>query len=273
MKALISTLPPFDKSSSWPLEMSHDTDDTLKPLLALHAGERNARDLGPGGPQSIAEGHLLQDRLVASLGIPVVGWKVAGTQQGQIMRGAILAPRLLPSGSTIDPNAAPLLGMEAEIAFRFDRVLDGNGPYDRQTLADCVSALPAIEVVTSRFSDYHTAPLHHRLGDLMSNGFLIVGKPRSDWQELDLVNVDVTMSFGDSIISQRKGGHGSGDPLLPLLALANSGLVPPFQKGQVVTTGTYTGLNFASPGTQISATFAGFEAVHLHVARQAALRS
>jgi 2-keto-4-pentenoate hydratase len=57
----------------------------------------------------------------------------------------------------------------------------------------------------------------------------------------------------------RAGGHPNTDPLLPAIALVNdlrkrSGVC----EGQVMTTGTYTGLNFAKPGQTVTASFEGF---------------
>lgn len=67
------------------------------------------------------------------------------------------------------------------------------------------------------------------------------------------------LEIGGQEIVRKSGGHASGDPLLPAVALANDlrgqGGLP---AGIVVTTGTYTGLNRASPGQRVVARFAGF---------------
>ena len=52
------------------------------------------------------------------------------------------------------------------------------------------------------------------------------------------------------------------DPLLPAVALVNE-LPGGAKAGQIVTTGTYTGLNFAKPGQTAVATFAGFGTVEV----------
>jgi len=235
-------------------------------LRALHqSATARVSDLGPAGPASVAEAHQLQDALVASLGEDVAGWKVAGTDPATIMRGAILASRMKQSGSIISRQDAPLLGIEAEVAFRIERDVPARTNWTRDTLAPYVTALPAIEIVASRFADYHSAPLLHRLADLMSNGFLIVGTPLPDWQVLDLSGIAADLSFDGKSVASGPGGHASGNPFLPLLALANSGSVL-LRAGQVVTTGTYTGLLYGKPGMQVTASFTGLGTVQVRVA-------
>jgi 2-keto-4-pentenoate hydratase len=83
---------------------------------------------------------------------------------------------------------------------------------------------------------------------------------------MDLVNVPVTLTFGDQVIVQQAGGHGSGDPLKPAVDLVNelrSGAG--VRAGQVMTTGTYSGLHFATPGQRVRAAFAGFGAAEVDV--------
>ena len=63
---------------------------------------------------------------------------------------------------------------------------------------------------------------------------------------------------------RRTGGHPTKDPLLPAVALVNdlrgeTGIVA----GQIVTTGTYTGINYAKPGQTVVATFHGVGAVRV----------
>jgi 2-keto-4-pentenoate hydratase len=175
------------------------------------------------------------------------------------MRGAVLAPRLFSSPAEIDAASMPLLGIEAEIAFRFLHALPPRAEaYTADEVAAAVVAVPAIEVVDTRFASYAETPLLHRLGDCMSNGGLVVGEPRSDWRSFDFRAIPVTLKVGAETI-RKTGGHSAGDPLLPAIAFANAvrkstGIAA----GQVVTTGTFTGLVFAKPGDRVSAEFEGF---------------
>ena len=68
----------------------------------------------------------------------------------------------------------PLLGIEAEIAFRFERDLPA-GKYSYAQVADAVTAFAAIEIVDSRFRTYPDLPLMDRHADCVSNGGFVRG--------------------------------------------------------------------------------------------------
>lgn len=218
-------------------------------------------------PETIAEGHAVQNALLEMLGEPVVAYKVAGLDPGKVMRGAVIGPRLFSSPAAIPAASVPLLGVESEIAFRFERDFPTReAEYTYDEVADAVVALPTIEVVSSRFTDYKSTPVLHRLGDCMSNGALVCGATRADWRDFDFATIDVTLRGNGTVMAHGKGGHSTVDPLLPAVALANAlrggrGLTA----GQIITTGTFTGLIFAEAGARVEAEFRGFGSVELHL--------
>lgn len=216
-------------------------------------------------PRTAADAHAIQQATVEALGDAVAGWKVSAPIEGQLVRGAILRSVAFASPARIPAARVPMLGVEAEIAFRFEHALPPRGPqYDYEEVAAAVSALPAIEVVATRFRDYAGTPLLDRAADFVSNGAFVQGTPRPDWRRLDLKNIEVTLTIGGVEIASRAGGHASGDPLLPAVALVNDLRGGPgVQAGQVMTTGTYTGLNFAKPGQDVVAAFAGLGAAQV----------
>ncbi len=217
-------------------------------------------------PATLDDAHAIQEATAAQLAESIAGWKVSATPDGRVARGALLRSRLYASGCRIAADAVPLLGVEAEIAFRFDRDLVPRvRPYDYDEIAAAVTALPAIEVVDSRFRGYPNAPLLDRIADCMSNGAFVYGEAQERWRDFDLETLDVELVVDDHRIVHRAGGHPTKGPLLPAVALVNdlrgsTGV----RVGQIVTTGTYTGLNFAKPGQTVVATFAGFGSVSVH---------
>jgi 2-keto-4-pentenoate hydratase len=244
------------------------TPNAIDDAARLLSESRRTRQLLDGLPEALRpatlnDAHAIQEATATHLSDSIAGWKVSATPDGRVARGALLRSRLHASGSRIAAAAVPLLGVEAEIAFRFDRDLPPRErPYDYEEIAAAVTALPAIEIVDSRFRGYPDAPLLDRIADCMSNGAFVYGELQDGWRDFDLETLDVELLVDDRSIVHRSGGHPTKDPLLPAVALVNdlrssTGV----RGGQIVTTGTYTGLNFAKPGQTVVATFAGFRAV------------
>jgi 2-keto-4-pentenoate hydratase len=211
-------------------------------------------------PANADDADAIQVATVAALGEKIAGWKVGLPVDGQLFRGAIMGSVIFDSPARIPAKLAPMLGVEAEIAFRFDRDLPpAKRDYTRDEVAAAVTAFPAIEVVATRFADYAATPVLDRAADCVSNGAFVRGKPVADWRKHDLSKIEVVLAIGGKEIVRRLGGHGAGDPILPAVALVNhfrhgAGV----KAGQVMTTGTYTGLNIAKPDQIVVATFTGF---------------
>ncbi len=217
-------------------------------------------------PATLDDAHAIQEATAAQLTEAIGGWKVSATPDGRVARGALLRSRLHASGKHLAAASMPLLGVEAEIAFRFDRDLPPRTrQYDYDEVAAAVTALPAIEIVDSRFRGYPNAPLLDRIADCMSNGAFVYGKERADWRDFNLETIDVELLIDGRSIVHHAGGHPTKDPLLPAVALVNDLRVGMgLRAGQIVTTGTYTGLNFAKSGQGVVATFRDFGAVAVH---------
>lgn len=244
--------------------------DAIERAATLLAGARREGRMLDGlpadaRPATAADAHAIQAATAAQLGEAVAGWKVSPPGNGPLVRGGLLRSRVFISPARIPLALVPLLGVEAEIAFRFDRAMPARErDYSYDEVASAVTAFPAIEVVASRFRDYAGTPLLDRAADFVSNGAFVQGAARADWRSFDLARLEATLSIGGKEIVRRVGGHVTGDPLLPALALVNdlrSG--PGVAAGQLMTTGTYTGLNYAKPGQTAVAEFAGFGSVEV----------
>ncbi|HEY2816601.1 MAG TPA: 2-keto-4-pentenoate hydratase [Casimicrobiaceae bacterium] len=211
-------------------------------------------------PRTLDDAHAIQDATVRLLREDVAGWKVGAPMDGQIVRGALLRSRVIESGAMLAPKLAPMLGIEAEIAFRFDRDLPPRATsYTYAEVAAAVTAFAAIEIVDSRFRDYPNPPLLDRIADCVSNGAFVKGTPQPRWRDFDLSTLEVALVIGGKEIVRRVGGHPATDPLLPAVALVNDcARRDGVQAGKVMTTGTYTGLNHAKPGETVVAIFEDF---------------
>ena len=218
-------------------------------------------------PAAIDDALAIQAATIRQTGERVAGYKVGGVIDGRVSYGMLLGSRIVRSGAAVDAKDMPLLGMEAEVAFRFLRDAPARAaPYSHDEVAQLVVAFPAIEIVATRYADYKGTPLIERVADCMSNGVFVVGHDQPNWRALDLVKLPVTLHFGDALVARTVGGHVAGDPLRPAVDLVNDlRLGPGVTAGQVMTTGTYTGLNFATPPSRVRAAFEGFGVAEIDV--------
>jgi 2-keto-4-pentenoate hydratase len=225
-------------------------------------------------PQTVADAHAIQDASVTALGETVSGWKVNVADDGEAMRGVILGSRMLASPAHLRTADVPMLGIEVEIAFRFERDMPPRErPYEANEIAEAVTALVGIEVVDSRFASYADTPVIDRLADCMSNGAFVAGTARPDWREFDLATLKATLSVNGRTVVEKTGGHAAGDPIRPAIALVNAlRLTEGVAKDRIMTTGTYTGLHTAQPGDHIVASFEDFGSAELHLDRDAPSR-
>ena len=148
-------------------------------------------------------------------------------------------------------------GVEGEVAFIFRRDLpDRAAPYTRNEVAAVLDACAVIEVVHSRFAQKAPVSNLEKLADSISNGALVHDVPRSNWRDLQLGKLKVTLSVNGKKQLEQVGGHPTGDPLGVAVVLANlwreKGGV---RAGQFVTCGSFTGLKFLRPGDVCSVHF------------------
>ncbi len=209
-------------------------------------------------PQTLDDAFAIQDAVTAALGETIAGWKVA-LVDGRVVRGPIFASRVFNNGAKIEAAKMPLLGIEGEIAFLFNRDMPA-GKYTYEDVASAVTAFAAIEVVDSRFATYPDAPPQAKNADFVSNGGFVRGPSAANWRSLDLKNIAVRLVIGGQEILSRNGGHIAGDPLLPAIALVND-LPNGVKAGQFITTGTFTGMERAKAGQSAAVTFADFGTV------------
>lgn len=213
----------------------------------------------PVAPATVAEAHAIQDRVTALLGETVGAFKANAPPGEEPTRGVIYARMIRPSPARLAPAEVPHLGVEGEIAFRFTRDLPRRAAaYTREDVAQAVVALPAIEVVSGRFRDPMGGSALQRLADSILNGAFVPGAEMADWRGLDLARLRVSLLVNGELVLEQVGGHPTGDPLDVAEALVNmqreAGGV---RAGQMVTTGSCTGLRFLKPGDRCAVRFEG----------------
>lgn len=214
-------------------------------------------------PASIDDGHAIQDATVALLGETIGGWKTGFDKTGAMSRAPIFKRLIHTTPARMTASNTLLRGIEAEIAFRFVKDLPArDSDYSRSELEQAVEAFAAIELLDSRYAENGPRSTLEKLADCIVQGGIVCGPPHADWRSIDFAKLGVVLSVDGKEIARNTGSHPTGDPIAPLLALANalrktSGI----SAGQIVTTGTWTGVNFVGADSLAIAQFDGFAPV------------
>jgi 2-keto-4-pentenoate hydratase len=218
-------------------------------------------------PHDLAEANAIADRLDARLGWEVAGWYLGATNV-EIQRllgldGPYMArvyERLLhASPATLAPAEFPPMVIECEFAFRLAHDLPARGePYTREEVIAAVGSVhAAIEVVAGHLDDWIDKDVWSVIADNGTDGAVIVGEGTSDWRDIDLAAVRVTLHRNDELVREGTGANVLGDPMTAFTWLANArraagdGLTA----GMTCNTGTATSICPAAPGDELVATF------------------
>ena len=86
-------------------------------VAARRAGARIALQ-GEEVPRDYEEGFAIQDKVVAALASPMIGWKVMQVPGGPVIFAPILESGRIEPGGTWSVAGTEPAGMELEIAFR-----------------------------------------------------------------------------------------------------------------------------------------------------------
>ncbi|HEV8096826.1 MAG TPA: fumarylacetoacetate hydrolase family protein [Burkholderiales bacterium] len=207
------------------------------------------------------DAYRLQDAVFAQLwpGKPPAAWKVGSPGEGVEPTGAPIAS-VHASPARLASAGRSMIGIEAEIAFRVGRdvAMSKDPPTQSDLAASVIEALVTIEICDTRLADWKNASPLWKLADFQSNSALVTGSGTRAWREIDFAVQAVELRIGARTIAAR-GAHPWGDPfrLLPWAAAHCVRRSSPLRAGDLVTTGSWTGMEFAQPGEEIVARFPG----------------
>jgi 2-keto-4-pentenoate hydratase len=230
-------------------------------------GALPARLVPGNAEEAYAAQTALLARLMPRFG-PIVGWKVgAPSPTAEPAASPLLADLVQPSPARFGGPRLRLRGIEAEVAFRFGQaLLPRREPYGEAEVSAAIHTIhPAIELVETRFEAWEGPPGLAKLADLGSNGGFCFGPGSPDWRSRDLGRPSVALEIAGKPIVERTGGNTAGHPLRTLVWLANhtSRLGHGLKAGDIVTTGSHTGLVFAGLGVRAVARVAGLGEANL----------
>lgn len=231
-------------------------------LLAARRGGSLAMADKADEPASIDDAHDIQAAVAAGLHMPIGGWKVGRWDAGaQLFYAPVRADLIRSTPDTRQPGETRLRGLELEIAFRIDGPLPAkDAPDFLDRLAASVTPMPAFEVVDSRLADPQAAGALWRLADFQMNAGLILGEPlaKGGWKPEDFARPTVRLSLDGKDVANGPATLNTRTPFIMLADLVRDcrhcGGVQP---GHVVTTGSFTGLNFFPAGSTLTGLIEG----------------
>jgi len=219
-------------------------------------------------PPDVAAAYAVQDATIAALGT-LGGWKVGA-------KGPALEPGCapLPATGVLDAGASLLgppwrmRGIEVEVGVRLGKdLIPASGEPAAAVVLDAIAAvLPVIEVVETRLADWRDSAPLAEMADLQSHGALIVGAPsQMSPADLDLREVEAYLAFDGQPVASTRGANPAREVwrLLGWLAWHCAQRGQPLRAGQVITTGSCTGMLFAPEGAYVQAQLAGIGTVEL----------
>jgi 2-keto-4-pentenoate hydratase len=239
-------------------------------LADARRNARALREFPPGlTPKTVHEAYAIQDAVIRAIG-GIGGWKVGAKNPNAEPNCAPLpAPLVFASPKRFGPEELRLRGIEAEIAVRLGYDLPPRKePYSTNDVAAAVESVhPAIEVVESRFADFRATDPLAVLADSNSNGALVYGEGRRDSIRIDQTRQPVRLSFDAAEVTNVVGGNTAGDIWRLLAWLANhcAARCGGLRKGEILTTGSCTGLLFAATGALVRAELEGLGSVEVTV--------
>lgn len=251
-----------------------DIDRACALLVDAHRQRRRVASALLPALTDLADAYRIQAGVVRALapGARVDTWKVSPPRGDVPPTAAPIVPGCrLASPATVRAADVPLLGIESEVAFRFGADLPPRAaPYaDADVLAAVSDIVVAIELCDTRLADWQDAPALWRLADLQTGARLIVGDARRDWRGIDFARQDAELWINGELRTRARGTHPTVDPtrLLPAIAAHCAQHADGLRAGDIVTTGSWTGMTHAAPGDAIRVHFPGIGSAALALAR------
>lgn len=240
----------------------------------FRAGTLCSEDLASLATAKHAE--RFQEQAVAASGYTQCGYKIGATNTAsQLFLGSsgplfgpVFSERLFDSGAELCAPAG-LLGIECEFGFRLGRDFPAEGErVSPEALQEAVrECFPAIAIAGRRVGP--TVPITEAsaIADLCLSVAVVRGPEIPDWRSANLASVPVVAALDGTVAARGNGAAVMGHPLNALFWLATALLERgrTLRCGDVVVTGSCTGITPVGSGQLAEARFGSLPPVHLHV--------
>lgn len=216
-------------------------------------------------PPDVEGAFDVQDAVAARLG-RTGGWKVGAPGPDAPRTRAPLAAELIrPSPCRWPASGLIRIGIEVEVAFRIGRPIATAG-LDREAIRAAIGSVhAAIEIVDSRYDTWPVPSPLAALADNQNNGGLVFDPAGTPPGDDDLSAAEVSLTVDGAAIFSGEGRNPGGSPfgLLAWLASHLAGKDMRLAAGDLVTTGSLTGLAFVEPGAEVVAEIPGLGRVEV----------
>ena len=253
--------------------MDDATQRELAAHLALLRKERRAQSgLEPRlVPPDNATAYRVAGLAAEELGWKIGGWKIAAMKEAmqralrtdQPIYGRVFAQFIHESPATFEYRKLVNPIPEVEYAARLGADLPPRAKaYGEEEVAAAVASLhPGLEIAECRFTHDPVFPaLPAILADGAGSGSIIYGPAIADWRTADIAGQEATLSVGGVVRRRGTAKEALEHPLQPLTWLANelSRTGIGLRAGEVISTGTLTGMIASSAGHDYLGDFGPF---------------
>lgn len=228
-------------------------------------------------PPDSATAYRIAAMVAEELAWPVMGWKIAAFKEE--MQKALRTDSPI-YGRTFSVKPSPISVVYAKLASPIPEVeyqakLGADlppraRPYGVEEVTEAVASLhPGIELAECRFVHDAAFPaLPAILADGAGSGTIVHGPAIADWKTRDIAGQEATLSSNGKLRRKGTAADALDHPIVPVTWLANelSRTGVGMKAGEMVSTGTLTGMLAPKPGETYVADFGPFGSVELSFA-------
>jgi 2-keto-4-pentenoate hydratase len=215
--------------------------------------------------------YQIAQMVAEELAWPIVGWKIAALKQDmqKALRtdspiyGRVFAPMVKASPLSVvhAKLCSPIPEIEYEACLARDLPPRAE-PYTIEEVTDAVASLhPGLELAECRFIHDTAFPaLPAILADGAGASTIVYGPPIDEWKCHEIANQEVVLLCNGAARRRGSAAAAIDNPMVPLTWLANelSRTGIGLQAGQMISTGTLTGMLAPKPGESYVADFGPF---------------